>query len=66
MRTYALAIALAISAMLALGLASRPLQAQGGAKNTCPGGLSACIARCSKVGGQPRLCPTYCQKQKGC
>ena len=66
MRSYALAITLAISAMLAIGLASHPLHAQSGAKGTCPGGISACIARCSKMGGQPRLCPTYCQKQKGC
>ena len=66
MRTYALTIALAISAMLAIGLASGTVQAQKGAANTCPGGISACIQRCIKVGGQPRLCPVYCQKKKGC
>jgi hypothetical protein len=37
-----------------------------GAKNSCPGGISACIQRCIKGGGQPRLCPRYCEKQKGC
>jgi hypothetical protein len=66
MRTYALAITLAISAVLSAGLASGPVHAQGGAKNTCPGGISACIDRCVKAGGQPRNCPTYCQRQKGC
>ena len=66
MRTHALTIALGIAALLAAGLTSGPASAQKGAKNSCPGGISACIERCSKMGGQPRLCPTYCQKQKGC
>lgn len=67
MKTFALAVTLALSATLAVGLASGPAFAQQkGAKNQCPGGLSACIERCIKVGGQTRRCPTYCQKQKGC
>ncbi len=43
-------------------------QAKKGASSagSCPGGISACIARCQKAGGQPRNCPTYCQRQKGC
>ena len=65
MRTYALAITLAISAMFIAALASGPLHAQG-AKNKCPGGMAACIAGCAKMGGQPRKCPIYCEKQKGC
>ena len=67
MRTFALAALLALSAMLAAGLSSGPAHAQKkGAKNSCPGGLSACIQRCSQKGGQPRLCPTWCQKERGC
>jgi len=66
MRTFVLAIALAASALLAAALTSNPASAQKGAKNTCPGGITACMQRCAKAGGTPRYCPMYCQKQRGC
>ena len=62
---YVIAIVIA-SATLASALMPGAAHAQKGAKNKCPGGLSACIERCTKRGGQPRLCPSYCQKQAGC
>ena len=66
MRTFVLALALAASAFLGAALTSDPASAQKGAKNSCPGGLPACIQRCTKSGGQPRNCPRFCQKNHGC
>jgi hypothetical protein len=66
MRTCALAIGFAISVVFTVGLPSGTAHAQKAAKGKCAGGMAACIERCSKRGGQPRLCPAYCTKTHGC
>jgi hypothetical protein len=57
---------LALAAVILAGVAALPMLAQAAPKNSCPGGFSACVERCTKAGGQTRLCPSYCRKQKGC
>jgi len=59
-------LAVIAATLMVLAQGSGALHAQGAKKNSCPGGFSACVQRCQKAGGQPRLCPSYCQKEKGC
>jgi hypothetical protein len=62
MKAY-FALVLAIPLAIAL-LTPSPVYAQ--SSKTCPGGLAACLQRCKAGGGQPRLCPDFCRKQRGC
>ena len=56
--------AFVLAILLAIGLTPSPVYAQ--KSKTCPGGLAACLERCRASGGQPRLCPDFCRKQRGC
>jgi hypothetical protein len=59
-------VAIAFAMLLVVELVPGVVYAQGGGKGSCPGGLSACIERCAKGGGQQRLCASWCQKNRGC
>ena len=53
---------LLLSAALAMTIASNEAFAQSRKGNPlCP--MDGCLAHCAKVGGQPRLCPVYCEKR---
>jgi hypothetical protein len=67
MRIFTLLLASAVTAVVLASASTGALAAQKkGAKATCPGGMSACIDVCIKRGGQPRFCPTWCQREKHC
>jgi hypothetical protein len=61
---FAVAIAILLSASMTPG----PLHAKDTkvAAASCPKGFDACVKGCVKGGGQPRFCPDWCRKQKGC
>lgn len=65
MKSFGLVLATIVAASV-FAVSAQAQQGKPGAKKRCSGGMSACIERCVKVGGQPRLCPRFCQSQRGC
>jgi hypothetical protein len=57
---------LSIAVMMALVPQAVAAGKKGAAASQCEGGIQACIERCAARGGQARLCPKYCQTQRGC
>lgn len=61
-------LSLAVSAVVLTSGGGEAAAQKKGAQCT-PGWKAACIERCSKSGGQVRLCPAYCdkrQREQGC
>ena len=60
------AICLVSAALLLAALAAAEVQAQGKKKSAqcVPNFHEACMKRCLNGGGQPRLCPQFCEKRQ--
>jgi hypothetical protein len=61
MRTFWIA---AGAAFFVFGAAAAQAQTKPAHGKCYPDFINVCVAQCKKVGGQPRLCPAYCAKEK--